>query len=88
MMRYFKVQNGEYIVAFGKGSYGDEITIEQYLQIQTALTAKPSPTETTDYLLKTDLTWESYEIDPPEPDHEPTVEDKAEAYDILTGVSE
>lgn len=27
-------------------------------------------------------------IEPPEPDHEPTTEDKAEAYDILTGVSE
>lgn len=86
-MRYFKIQNGEYIVAFGKGRYGDEITIEQYLQIQTALTTKPSPTETTDYRLKTDLTWEAYAIPAPEP-HSPTDADKAEAYDILMGVSE
>ena len=32
--------------------------------------------------------WHDTNDEPPEPEPEPTVEDKAEAYDILMGVSE
>lgn len=32
--------------------------------------------------------WHDTNDEPPEPEDEPTVEDKAEAFDILTGVSE
>lgn len=32
--------------------------------------------------------WRDTNDEPPEPEDEPTVEDKAEAYDILMGVSE
>lgn len=49
---------------------------------------KPQPPEGYDYYLRYDtLEWELVEITV-NPDYEPTVEDKAEAYDILMGVSE
>ena len=76
----------EYIISFGNGPGGQEITQEEFAALLSALERKPSATETIDYRLKTDLTWEEYEIEP-EP-YEPTDEDKAEAYDILTGGSE
>ena len=42
------------------------------------------------YLGKADSieNWHDTNDEPPDPEEEPTVEDKAEAYDILTGVSE
>ena len=42
------------------------------------------------YLGKNDSidNWRDTNDEPPEPEDEPTVEDKAEAYDILMGVSE
>ena len=89
-MRHYKLIEGNYIVAIGTGGGGVEITEAEYNGIMAVIRSKPPRTETTDYRLKTDLTWEEYErpVDPDPPEPEPSDEDKAEAYDIITGVSE
>ena len=86
-MRYYKQTVNGYIIAIGTGGGGEEITEQEYNEIMTVIQNKPARTETTDFHLKTDLTWEEYER-PTDPEPEPSDEDKAEAYDILTGVIE
>ena len=81
-MRYYKQISDNYILTIGTGSGFDEITEDEYSKINTAIASKPSPTDTTDYRLREDLTWEAYEVDPPAPDPEI---DKAEAFDIFFG---
>ena len=86
-MRFYKNIESDYITAIGTGGGGVEITETEYNEIMSVIQKKPPRTETTDYHLKEDLTWEEYER-PVDPDPEPSDEDKAEAYDILTGVVE
>ena len=70
-MRYYKqVENG-YIVAIGTGGGGTETTAAEYDDILTVIHNKPAGTETIDYRLKTDLTWEQYQVEPPAPDYTP-----------------
>lgn len=85
-MRYFEVIENGYILAIGQGNGHIEIDEERYNTILSIIRNKPQRTETTDYRLKMDLTWEEYEF-PPEPEPEPDDTDKAEAYDILMGVN-
>lgn len=80
-MRYYKVISGGYINSIGIGVAGTEITQAEYAEILDVITNKPAATETTDYLLKEDLTWEEFELDPPDPE-EPTAE---EALAVLLG---
>lgn len=80
-MRYYKVTNNGYINMVGIGAGGTEITESEYNEIMSAIQNKPQATETTDYQLKTDLTWEAYEIEPIE---EPDIDD-AEALNIILG---
>lgn len=80
-MDYFKTTNGNYILSVGTGAGGEEITETEYNEIMSAIQNKPQATETTDYQLKTDLTWEPYEIEPIE---EPDIDD-AEALNIILG---
>ena len=82
-MRYFKLISDGLILSFGEGQTGTEITEEEYDDILNALADKPEATENIDYQLKEDLTWEPYYIDIA--DLEPTLEEKAESYDILIG---
>ena len=84
-MRYYKMVDNGYIPAIGTGDGYTEITEAEYNEIMSVICNKPMPTETTDFRLKSDLTWEEYEVEPPDP-YEPTDEDKAEAFDIITGV--
>ena len=81
-MRYYKdIQNG-FIVAIGTGGGGVEITETEYETILSVIRNKPARTETTDYHLREDLTWEEYErIDPPD-ETEPSAE---EVLDVLLG---
>ena len=66
---------------------GEAITQEEYNDILAAMREKPEPRLGFAYKLNDkSLIWDMYEL-PPTPDV-PTVEDKAEAYDILMGVSE
>ena len=83
-MRYYKQLSGNYITAIGTGLGGEEITETEYNNIM--LTIHTCPTvEGKGYKMKTDLTWEEYDL-PPEP--EPSDEDElsdAEALNILLG---
>lgn len=83
-MDYFKTTNGNYILSVGTGAGGEEITENEYNEIMTAILNKPEATETTDYQLKTDLTWEAYEV---EPVTDPEVDD-TEALNIILGGAE
>ena len=70
-MRYYKQIEGNYIIAIGTGGGGTEITEIEYDDILTIIHNQPQATETTDYRLKTDLTWEQYQVEPPVPDDNP-----------------
>ena len=90
-MKYYKYINAGYIIAVGTGDggMGEEISNSEYNQIVAIIQAKPQRTETTDYRLCEDLTWEVFEVRSfPEPEQDFTVEDKAAAYDILIGEAE
>ena len=84
-MRYFEVIDNGYILAIGQGNGHIEIDEERYNTIQSVIRSKPPETETTDYRLKVDLTWEPYEVEPPDPDPEL---DDSDALDILLGGEE
>lgn len=62
-MRYYKKLNGEYIVLVGKGLGGVEVSESEYSEILEVISTKPPCTNTTDYRLKSDLTWEPYQVD-------------------------
>lgn len=81
-MRNYKYINNGYILAIGTGNGGTEITEAEYNEILSAIQSKPPRTETTDYRLRKDLTWEEYEVEPPAPD--PDMDD-AEAFQYLFG---
>ena len=83
-MKYFKTTNGNYILSVGTGAGGTEITETEYNEIMSAIQNKPQATDTTDYNLKEDLSWEPYEIEQIE---EPDIDD-AEALNILLGGAE
>ena len=80
-MRFFKYTNDDYLLGIGTGNGGTEITETEYNDILAVIRNKPARTETVDYRLKTDLTWEEYEHEP-DPEPELTAE---EALDILLG---
>lgn len=82
-MRYYKLIDGNYITAIGMGLSGTEITQEEYDSLMTIIENKPPRTETTDFRLKTDLTWEEYEVEPPTDDIDDT-----EALEIILGGAE
>lgn len=88
-MRYAKHISDEYIVGVGTGNGGTEITREEYDEILTIIAEQPTPREGFGYLLRTDLTWEEYELPPvedPDPVEEaPTTEEMMEA--IQEGVN-
>lgn len=81
-MRFYKQLSAGYILALGSGLGGEEITESEYNETLSVIHTKPAATETTDYRLREDLTWEAYEVEPPAPD--PDI-DEAEALDILLG---
>ena len=82
-MRYYKRTADGHIDAVGKGNGGTEIAETEYNEILSVIRNKPQGTETMDYLLKENLTWEPYAIEPVDPDI-----DDAELLDILMGGAE
>lgn len=83
-MRYCEYNENGYVIGVGTGAGGIEVDKARHDAVIAALVSKPAETETIDYRLKEDLTWEPYEVEPtPEP--EPDESDKAAAYDILVG---
>ena len=82
-MKYYKtIQNG-YIMSISSGAGSVEITETEYNDIMSAIQNKPQATDTIDYQLKTDLTWEAYEVQQPDPSEEEL--DNSEAVEILLG---
>ena len=84
-MRHYKLESSGYILAIGTGDGNEEITESEYENIMAVIHNKPARTDTTDYRLKADLTWEAYNVDPPDPD--PDIDD-TELVGILLGVEE
>lgn len=84
-MKYYKVVQDDYIMMVGTDTGGTEITKSEYTEILAVIHDKPHATETTDYRLREDLTWEAYPIDPPDPD--PEIDD-TELLNILMGGAE
>lgn len=85
-MRYNKQTFNNYILAIGTGYGGTEITEAEYNDIMAIIQSCPAA-EGKGYRLKTDLTWEEYDL-PPEP--EPSDDDEIsneEAFNILIGGS-
>lgn len=70
-MRHYKQITAPYIVSIGTGSGGTEITEAEYNEILSIIRNRPQ-TEGKGSRLRTDLTWEEYDL-PPEP--EPSEED-------------
>ena len=85
-MKYNKQVSNGYIYAIGTGNGGVEITEDEYNAIMDVIRNCPAA-EGKCHRLKTDLTWEEYDL-PPEP--EPSDEDElsdAEALNVIMGVT-
>lgn len=73
---FCKLVSNNYIEAIGRGGFGIEITETEYNEILNLILNKPKAESGYDYRLKTDLTWELYELPPmPIEDEEATAED-------------
>lgn len=72
-MRYYKLTESDYLMAIGAGHGGTEITESEYNNILSIIRSRPTPPAGCGYRLKTDLTWEQYEL-PPEPEPSDTDE--------------
>lgn len=83
-MRYYKIVNGDYLLAVGTGNGGEEITEAEYDNIMEVIRSSPIAPEGYGYRLKSDLTRELYELQvmAEETDPELTAE---EAIDIIVG---
>lgn len=85
-MIYYKqlTSDAAYIIAVGTGYGGTAITKTEYESILSAIQSRPSESGK-GYRLKTDLTWEAYDLPPePEPSDEDELSDTA-ALNILLG---
>lgn len=67
-MRYSKKLLNSYITAIGTGYGGEEITEDEYNAILAVIQSRPTAAGK-GYRLKTDLTWEDYDL-PPQPEPE------------------
>ena len=83
-MRYNKQTSNNYILAIGTGYGGTEITETEYNDIMAIIQSCPAA-EGKGYRLKTDLTWEAYDLPPvPEPSDDDELSD-TQALNILLG---
>lgn len=73
-MRYYKQINENYIIAIGAGYGGEEITKEEYDTIMSVIQNRPHA-EGKGYHLRTDLTWEEYDLPPQPPEEEEATEE-------------
>lgn len=82
-MRYNKYISGDEIIAIGMGAGGVEITETEYNKIMSIIRNRPAA-EGKGYRLKTDLTWEAYDL-PPEPEPSDDEISDGEALSIIMG---
>ena len=86
-MRYYKQTSNNYIIAIGTGYGGTEISEDEYNDIMAIIQSCPAA-EGKGYRLKTDMTWEEYDLPPvPEPSDDDELSD-AEALNVIMGVTE
>lgn len=81
MMRLYKIVNNGYIGMVGIGSGGTEITETEYNAILNTIHNRPVRAGY-GYRLRTDMTWEEFALEPPDPD--PDIDDLT-ALEILMG---
>lgn len=88
-MQYYKTVVDGYVLSICASTRGTGNTDEtEYLAIKEALETAPAPEAGFAHKLRyPDLVWETIKYVPPEYPEIPTDNDKAEAYDILMGVS-
>lgn len=85
-MRHYKQVSGEDILAVGMGTGYTEITEAEYSEILAVIRNRPAA-EGKGYRLKTDLTWEAYDLPPaPEPSDADELTDE-EALNMILGVT-
>lgn len=85
-MRHYKQVSGEDILAVGMGTGYTEITEAEYNAILAVIRNRPAA-EGKGYRLKTDLTWEAYDLPPaPEPSDGDELTD-AQALNMILGVT-
>ena len=83
-MRYYKQIQDNYILAIGTGYGNDEISEQDYNEIMSVIQSCPNE-KGKGYRLKTDLTWEEYDLPPvPEPSDDDEISTD-EALNILLG---
>lgn len=87
-MRYYKQLSYNYLTAIGTGPGGEEITETEYNAIMDVIRNRPTAAGK-GYRLRSDLTWEEYDL-PPEPEvpEELTTEEKAAAFDAIAEIYE
>lgn len=83
-MRYYKQISTTYITAIGTGAGNTEITESEYNEIMSIIQNRPQA-DGKGYRLKTDLTWEEYDLPAtPEPSDSDELSE-TEALSILLG---
>lgn len=85
-MFYYK-KGGTYVASHVKIPTAEEISKEEYDHIKSIIDNRPIAPNGFAYRLTAELEWELYEVPIEEPEMSET-EEKALAYDILTGVAE
>ena len=75
-MVYYIYSDDTYILGLSTNDsdIGGNCTAEEYAEVQNALRNAPTPQDGYGLRLRTDLTWEEYEL-PPEPEPEPSEEE-------------
>ena len=85
---YKKVIFDGYILGVGEVDFGGNVDEAEFNELTDLFHSAPSAPDGYTYKLRADnLEWELVELPEPE-EEEPTIEDKAEAYDILMGEEE
>lgn len=89
-MRYYKITGNGYLHSIGTGGVtGEEITQQEYQNIENVIRNAPTAPDGYAYVLTDSLEWELIKVESPDViDTMTETEQKAAAYDILTGVSE
>lgn len=83
-MRYYKTISDGYILSIGTGAGGEEITEAEYNTIMSVIRSRPAAADGYGYRLKTDLSWELYELPVPDVDSDPDLTAE-EALEIIVG---
>ena len=83
-MRYYKQIEDNCIISININGGGDEVNVDEYYNILSIIRNRPQ-TEGKGYKLKTDLTWEEYDLpSTSEPSDEDELSD-TEALNIILG---